>query len=845
MFGLGQSGTLTTGYQEYTIGDMSNDYQDVSLSVKKGRPQIQQVKRAKRIQAIVLVLFFLSGATGLVYEVVWQKMLALVFGNTTFATATILASFMCGLALGSLYFGRVADRYGKPVRLYAYLEVGIAVFAILFPFILSGISVIYISISQHLTTTLYLLNLTKFALCFLVLVIPSFLMGGTLPVISKFFVERLDTLSWRVGSLYGINTLGGVIGAFTAGFLLIDSLGTRETTYGAAVVNVLIAGTALVLSRFLASEGSVRPRERDVEAEGTDRQVYPRHIPTIVLIVYALSGFCALAYEVLWTRVLVFFLGNSIYAFTTMLTTFLLGLGLGSLIFARFLDKRRHLLVFLAFIEIFIGLSALLSIWEFTRLDHFLSVSFSTLGRTWYGMIGTRYFGSLLVMFIPTVLMGMAFPLVNKIYVSNLARLGHGVGNLYSVNTFGAVVGSFAAGFLLIPAVGITRSIMLIAVANLVLGAVVLFSSLLARHRVKWGTAGVVAILLVVVAATIITPGIKLQGLLPGEELLYYKEGSATTVAVVQFEEGGKFLLVNGTGEVPTDYDSLLTFHMIGHLPCLLHEDPKKALIICFGAGIASGAVAEHSLEEIDAVEISPEVIAANKLFLEENQAVLDDPRLSLTMEDGRNYLLRTTNRYDVITSDATHPGASDSWVLYTREFYELCRERLNPDGMMAQWLPIHNLAHADYRTILKTFQTVFPDTTLWFTNGYTLMVGGKKELTIDFSLLAQRLQDEKVKEDLAQFGLDDPIAFLSTFVMGKEAIVEYTLGVPINTDNRPVIRFSERNFMERGGPKSVYDVLSGLDRFSESVIPLLTNMGDEASLIKSRLTESRLRLQR
>ncbi len=189
------------------------------------------MKQSSRTQAAILVLFFLSGAAGLIYEVVWQRMLVLVFGNTTLATATIIAAFMGGLALGSFWFGRLADRYSRPLRLYAFLEIGIGVFAVLFPFILAGVTSIYISISQSLPTTPLLLNLIRFVLCFLVLLIPSFLMGGTLPVISKFFVTRLEKLSWRVGSLYGSNTLGGVIGAFAAGFLLISWLGVAPLFY--------------------------------------------------------------------------------------------------------------------------------------------------------------------------------------------------------------------------------------------------------------------------------------------------------------------------------------------------------------------------------------------------------------------------------------------------------------------------------------------------------------------------------------------------------------------------------------------------------------------------------------
>ena len=790
------------------------------------------MKQSGRIQVVILILFFLSGTSGLIYEVVWQGMLNLVFGNTTFATTTVIASFMGGLALGSFCFGRLADRYKKPLRLYAYLQVGIGIFAILFPFILSGISAIHISIYHHFPTTFYVSSLIKFALCFLVLLIPSFLMGGTLPVISKFFVTTFEKLSWGVGSLYGSNTLGGVIGAFFAVFFLINSLGVKETTYTAAAINILIAGVVLGLSRFLVSDNSEKPKRRGKKTEKIEQQVYPGYIPRLVLVVYALSGFCALAYQVLWTRVLVFFLGNTTHAFAVMLTTYLLGLALGSFIFAKFLDKRKHLLTLLAFIEVFIGLFALSSIWGFTELWSMLNNIYATLGTDWSALIVTRYIGSFLIMFIPTLLMGIAFPLVNKIYTKNLNGLGHGIGNIYSANTLGSIVGSFMAGFILIPAIGITKSIMLIALVNLILGAVVTFSTLFTRYRVKWATIVIATTLLAVLVTTIITPSITLQRLRHGEELIYYEEGASATVAVVQNEKGFNELIVNGAYEVPIDYASLRTFHMLGHLPLLLHENPQKVLIISFGAGITSGAVARHDLQQIDAVEISPEVIEANKYFVKENQSVLTDPRVNLIIEDGRNYLLRTTNQYDMITADATHPKSGDSWILYTKEFYELCKKRLNPDGLMAQWLPMHSLAPVDYKTIIKTFQTVFPYTTLWFTNDHTILIGTTKELTIDFALLSQRLQDKKIKEDLEKFNLGDPFSFLGSFIMGKESLIKYTENVQLNTDNYPFVQSSER----RSRMNTISLNLLELGESMESVFPLLINMGTEASAVETNL---------
>jgi len=514
-----------------------------------------------------------------------------------------------------------------------------------------------------------------------------------------------------------------------------------------------------------------------------------------------------------------------------MLTTFLLGSALGSLIFAKFLDKSKHLLTLLAFIEVFIGLFAFLSIWEFTKLWNLLDDFYRILGSDWTVLITVRYIGAFLIMFIPTLLIGIAFPLVNRIYNKNLNRLGHGISNIYSTNTLGCIVGSFMAGFILIPAIGITKSIMAIALVNLVLGAVTIFSTLFTRYRVKWATIIITATLLVMVVTTIITPNITLQRLEHGEELIYYEEGASATVAVKQTERGLK-LVVNNVPEVPTDYAALRAFHMLGHLPLLLHKNPQKALIICFGAGITSGTVANHDLHQIDAVEISPEVIEANKYFIKENQAILTDPRVNLIIEDGRNYLLRTTNQYDVITADATHPAGSDSWILYTKEFYELCKKRLNPDGLMAQWLPVHGLAPVDYKTIVKTFQTVFPDTTLWFTNDYTILIGATKELRIDFALLSQRLQDKKIKEDLEKFNLGDPFSLLGSFIMGKESVIKYTENVQLNTDNYPFVQSAEKRNRMYTAPLNILELGESMD----SVFPLLINMGTEASAVEANL---------
>ena len=786
-----------------------------------------------RTQLFLLVLFLLSGAAALVYEVAWQRMLILVFGNTTYATTTVVASFLGGMAAGSFYFGRIADRTRRPLRLYACLEAGIGIFAILSPFIISAMPAIYVGLYRNLSEAPFLPSLARFTLSFLVLLVPSFLMGGTLPVIARFFIQRFDKLGWGVGVLYGINTLGGVVGAFCAAFLLLTWLGVRETIYVAATVNILIVVLVLIVERYHArpfSANDLPTPEHDPET--TRAAAYPhthrKYISHVLLTVYALSGFCSLAYEVLWTRVLVFSIGSNTHAFATMLTTFLLGLGLGSLLFGRVFDKTRHLFALLASVQVLIGLSAMLSVWQIDNLWTLLDFLEPKIGASWAALVGVRYLGAAYIMLIPTLLLGMTFPLINKLYARDLNTLGRSIGNIWSVNAVGWVAGAFTAGLLLIPWIGISKSIMAIASLNIVLGAIVVYSTVPARHMIRWLPAAVL-ILGVLIVVTAVIPRAKLQRIQPGEVLSYYDEDSSASVAVVE-RFGVKTLKVNGREEVPTTYNALRTFHMLGHLPLMLHKDPQQTLVVSFGAGVASGAVAEHDIRQIDIVEIHHETIDASNSFLEENQSVLSDPRVNLIVDDGRNYLLRTTKQYDVITSDATHPLGGDSWVLYTKEFYELCRDRLAPDGMMVQWLPIHMLAPEDYRSVIKTFQSVFADTSLWFTNDYTLMLGAKDGLTIDYALLRQKFEDEKVRQDLEEFNLGTPLAFLSAFVMGKESLVEHTSGTQVNTDNHPFIEPPRRRTDLVAAPQNLID----LEESVESVFPLLTNMGNEADAIRS-----------
>jgi spermidine synthase len=420
--------------------------------------------RTYTVDSLILMLFFLSGTCGLIYEVTWAKMLTWSFGSTVFATSTVLVAFMGGLGLGSLVFGRLVDSYSdRSLEVYAILQAGIGLFAFAVPFLLGGLDRIYDHVYQSFRSSFYLFSLIRFTLSLTILIIPTTLMGGTLPVISRAFVRSIGRAGSKVGLLYFVNTLGAVAGAIAAGFFLIERVGSKETTFIAGLLNFFIAGTVMLMSRQLHVHRKVQAFAYDQKGQEMSKHVLASttglSMVYLALLIYTLSGFCALGYEVLWTRVLVFFLGSSTYAFTIILATFLLGLALGSLFAARFVQKK-NLFLMLGAIEISIGLFGMLSLLILVRLDSFSTSLYSFFSRLeWWKLTMIRFIQSFLILLVPTFLMGMAFPVVIKICSNSIARLGRSLGNLCALNTFGAAVGSFAAGFILIPVFGLQKSI--------------------------------------------------------------------------------------------------------------------------------------------------------------------------------------------------------------------------------------------------------------------------------------------------------------------------------------------------------------------------------------------------
>jgi spermidine synthase len=779
-----------------------------------------------RLRTLALILFFLGGASALAYEVTWVRLLSLDFGVSVYAVSAVLTAFMAGLALGSWLFGRLAARLApsRLLLLYALLLVGVGVCGLLAPFVFRQLARLYVWIYRQFAPDFYTFNLVRFGLAALALCLPTCLIGGTLPVMSQLLARHDQSRGGDLGALYAANTFGGVLGACASGLFLIRWLGVQGTIELAVAIDLLCAGVAFVLSCQLADDRRPTLRRRSGRATddrrpttdhrpsttkrsrlssqskiqnrvplGESKIESPRHpvapspAQRLVLWGFALSGFAALGYEVVWTRLLSIFSLNAVFSFTIMLTTFLVGLAIGGALMARRVDRVEWPLALFGLLELAIGVCAILVLFVFAKLPTIRASLTAT--DTFGKLVFVEFFTAALTMLVPTLLMGATFPVVARLYGAGAPSsvsgadeaaetVGARVGRLYALNTLGSALGAAVAGFVLIPLLGLQRAALILALINLALGAIVLLQTT-PIPRLRLGGALAVA----VVAALLLPPGLYLgfrEG--PPPSLVFYREGVDATVSVFDVPDPPlKISFVNGRSEVPTDPQSMRAFYVLGHLPPLLRPGAQSALMVSFGNGIATGALSRHGIPRIQAVELVAEQVAAARLYQKENRGVLDYPGLKITIEDGRNYLMRSDEQFDIITADATHPVNTSSWALFTREFYILVRQRLAQDGVFVQWLPFHDLSSEDYRDIVKTFQSVFPHTSLWYTGGpHSFLVATPQPLTrAEVAALDGRIKAEGIGDDLG-----DGQKLAGDFLMDEAAVARYVAPARVVTDD-------------------------------------------------------------
>jgi len=799
---------------------------------------------------LVYLLFLLSGGTALVYQVTWVRDLSLIFGASFQATSIVLASFMAGLALGGFCLGRLAGQLRRPLAVYAGLELGVAAFALALPTLLRGIDALYVTAALEAGGVTPALNLLRVLLAFGALVVPTFFMGATLPVLTQLMVSRHDEMSGCMAWLYGLNTLGAVAGTLLSAFVLIPAVGVSRTQFIAVAVNVGVAVLAFAIDRGLAArsvpdaDAAAKRGEPSAAAPLAAAWVWPTRL---AFWGTAVSGMCALALEVLWTRGIATSVGSTIYSFAVMLAAFLVGIWLGSWLHATFPLRRVPESVQFGAALVLAGLLSFGASYAIpalpelvVRLNVFLYDDLSRVRG------GTTLLLSFVVMLVPTLFMGMAFPLASEARARLRFGFGRSVGDTLGLNTLGAITGSLAAGFFLIPWLGLQRSMVLAAAISLAYGVLVLGAAAAAwrpGYR-RWAAVATLAAVCAAFALPVTArpwdlsllgafqsnrlgsylgdgDKVDMDRQLAGLRLLYYREGRGSTVSVLE-RRGNRTLMVSGK---PVATDTLPDLHhelLLGHLPVLLHPAPRSALVVGLGAGITLGGVAAHEeIETLKLVEIEPAVVEAAAFFSHVNGNVLEDPRLEIAIQDGRNFLKTSPDRFDVITADPIHPRSAGSSSLYTAEYFRMAGTRLREGGVMCQWLPAYGLSQEDFRSVVASFAAAFPHTTLWQASFDILLIGSDAPLQVDLDLLARRLSQPRVAAQLSLIGLDTPLALLAEFALDSKAVHAYAEGAVINSDDNLYLEYSSPL---HAGSEDIRINIRGINRARQTAEALVAN---------------------
>jgi spermidine synthase len=787
----------------------------------------------RSVVPVLYTLFFISGGTGLVYEQVWARQLTFVFGGTTYAVTTVLVAFMGGLGLGSYIGGRISRSLSQPGQAYGVLEIAIGLYALVVPTLLSVAEPIYRAAYPHVMDTGWLLTAMRFAISGMVLLIPTTCMGATLPLLVRFCAERGGEFGGKVATLYGTNTLGAVFGTVATGFLLIPGLGLSTTTTSAAAVNLAIGAVALLALRS-SSGRTMRAALASMARGAADPASHtgppaalalPPAQRRLVLVVFAISGFAAMVYQIAWTRALVMSLGSSTYSFTCILAAFILGLALGSFAVTRLVDRwERPILVF-GVIQLLIGGVVVLIAPIYGWIPHLVHRLVVGIGSAYGLLLALEFILVIAVTFVPTFLMGAAFPLVTRLCAAGHADAAAATGRAYAINTLGTISGSFLAGFVLIRSdvLGVQNSIIAASLLNALSGAVLIHSTLAPSERTvrRRGAvlAGVALVPLIgigagrwdpiLLAAGAYLPTARVGDLREKSELVFLAEGVDLTVAVMRSRDDPDqmSLRVNGKPDASTLPTDMSTQLLLGHLPALLAPEARDVCLIGLGSGISLGALALHEqFERLDCVEISAEVVRGAEYFEPFNRGVLQgDPRVRLIHADGRNHLALTDRDYDLIISQPSNPWIAGVSNLFTREFFGLCGRRLRPGGVACVWLQGYMMSADNFRMIVRTLTEVFPFVSVWETSDADyLFIVSRVPPAVPLERVLERLHDPRIRADLYRGANGQPARVLARFLAAGEPLRAWASAAPVHTDDNALLEFSAPRFVYRGEARSI-----------------------------------------
>ncbi|MFH1435780.1 MAG: hypothetical protein ABIJ56_08710 [Pseudomonadota bacterium] len=809
------------------------------------------------IRNIVFLCFFISGATGLIFENLWIRMLTLVFGSTTLAISSVLTSFMGGLALGSYFFGKKADEIKRPMRLYAVMEGAVGVWAILS---LTAVQNLYPHLNRWLWATFqpeYIsFSLLRFIFTILLILPPATLMGGTLPILSRMIVKtqrEYSNVGSKAGWLYAFNTFGAIAGAAAGGFILMPGIGVVWTNTLAAFLNIfLIMALILLLEKRIT--GSFFAHRRDIDEleeamkpgvkadTGPDEPPAPCAPPepvgargaVAVLIAFGISGFASMNYQVIWSRAMSMIIGSSIYAFTITLAAFLCGIAIGSAVISATIGRIRRPILWVAGVQMWIAVAAVAIYFVMDHFPYWFASMVTSVGiyHNHIGLIQLFMFITAFLATVPAALgMGATFPLTIRVCCGSLERVGTDIGKIYAVNTIGAIAGSFASAFILVPVFsrigygyGLQWSFLLSVALNI--GAFVLVLSFArVRRTVRVAAAGLVPLALgVLVLATIagrlywdparMTIGPFRVSLADdildkeawGEpEIPFYFDGISTTVTV---ERWGKHISMKNNGKVEaSNGDDMSTQIMVSAMPILIHPEAGSgkldALLVGWGSGVSASSALTFPIRSLEVVELEKSVIDASRHFSDvtvfnfsmKEFPFLVHPRLKLIANDGRNYMSSGMKKYDVIISEPSNPWITGVSNLFTVDHFRIAGKNLKEGGIFCQWVQLYEMSPSSICSIFKSFALSFSYVAVFGAEPRstdTLMLGSMDPFRFSLKKAGGVMEEKAVKELLLEAGIEQPQDLFSGIIFGsRDEVLTFCDYAVINTDDNAFIEFS------------------------------------------------------
>ncbi len=764
------------------------------------------------VSYIFWLFFLLSGVSALIYEILWVRFFALSIGSTIYSASAVTAAYMGGLAIGAYMPGRYADRVASPLKYYAIFELLIGAYALLFMFFSGAIDSAGVSLS-----TIF----SKFAFVIAVLIIPTLLMGATLPFVSTAYVRifRPANKEFAVSLLYGINALGGVFGIFLAGFYLIFMFGNTVTTLIAVAGNFIVAALA-----FFISSKAVKGEDETVPAEtGAPRRPALKNTaegasgrPALYLFInlagFFVTGFCALALEIVLARLLVLIIGTSTYAFSIILMAYICGIPAGSILIPLLIKKSPRMAAF-GVVMMLLAIASIVTIPLLAAAPFIFIKIFGAYHADFSSFMMVQYLLCLMILLLPATLSGYAFTCALGSIRAREATIGCDVANLYFFNTVGSVLGSIAAPFILIKYLGLQNSIITISLLYLVTGAILVIASesgkriKIIRIFILTACYGAIFAFCGRLDMDIIASGVhyhpdkfvgksvkEIVNHIKKEKRVYLAEGVDSTVGIYSKHEV-VYLKINGKTDASTGWYDMNTQVLLAHLPMMLARRNSKVAVIGLGAGVTAGAVMKYKPQRLDCVEINPNVIEGARFFNKISGLDYGMPNFNIIEEDALTHMKTAKTEYDVIISEPSNPWICGIASLFTYEHFERCRTKLSKDGLMCQWLQLYSMSRQDFIRILVTFQKAFPNATLWYSSwGDALIIGTKSDYEFDFNVIKKRFDTPEVRSQLNLIEIFSTEALLAHQVLDSETLTGLSAKYPdikINTNEHQILEFS------------------------------------------------------